>query len=136
MMKPINAKIVELISKRNEISKSTEIASTKEKIAEIDKEIAETEALQNRNKIIEHFKSLSDDPESVNLQQMWKTNKKLWPIWGNNFPTAKKNHKGKLISNPGAIKLLLAREYKDRLRRRPVRFDFSDMRKIRKEILT
>ena len=66
---------------------------------------------------------------------MWKKHKKLWPKCGNNFPTAKKNHRGKLVSNPGAIKRLLAREYKDRLRRRPVKPDFQDMRKRRQEII-
>ena len=59
--------------------------------------------------------------------------KKKIPKWGNNLPTAKK--KGKLVSNPRAIKLLLAREYKDRLRIQPVRYDFADMRK-RKEMKT
>ena len=134
-IKPINAKIVELISKKNELSRKTDQKNIKEKISEIDKKIAEIEAFQNRSKIIENFKCLSDNPESVNLQEMWKKQKKLFPKWGNNLPTAKKNHKGKLVSNPRAIKLLLAREYKDRLRRRPVRYDFADMRKRRDEIL-
>ena len=41
----------------------------KEKIAEIVREIAEIEALKNRNKVLD-FKSLSDNPESVNFQEM------------------------------------------------------------------
>ena len=134
-MKPINAEIVRLISKRKEITRTTMSPGNQERVQKIDSEIAEIEALQNRNKIIKNFKALSDNPESVNLQQMWKKHKRLWPKWGSNLPTAKKNHKGKLISNPGAIKLLLAREYKDRLRRRPVRSDFADMRKRREEII-
>ena len=65
---------------------------------------------------------------------MWKLNKKLWPKCGVTLPTAKKNHRGKLVSNPGAIKKLLARAYKDRLRKRPLKPDFADVRKRRKTI--
>ena len=65
---------------------------------------------------------------------MWKLNKKIWPKCGNVLPAAKTNYKGKLVSNPGAIKKLLAREYKDRLRKRPVRPDFADMKKRRNSI--
>ena len=65
---------------------------------------------------------------------MWKLNKKLWPKCGGVLPAAKKNHKGKLVSNPKAIKKLLAREYKDRLRKRPVRQNFTEMRTRRKKI--
>ena len=96
--------------------------------------ISEIEALNKINKIVKYFKSFSDNHETINMQEMWKRNKKLWPKVGNNLPTAKKNHKGKLVSNPGAIKKLLAREYKDRLRRRPVRPDITDIRMGRKEI--
>ena len=126
---------MKLIEERNRISGNIDQKNTKEKIEQLDIEISEIEALENRNKIIKNFKAYSDNPESVNLQQMWKQHKKLWPKCSNNLPTAKKNHKGKLVSNPGALKKLLAREYKDRLRRRPVKIDFEDMRKRRKEIL-
>ena len=134
-LKPVDAKIVNLVEEKYKISKSTHHPNIQKRIEEIDREIADIEALENRNKILKNFKSYSDNPESVNLQNMWKQHKKIWPKCSNNLPTAKKNHQGKLISNPGAIKKLLAREYKDRLRRRPVRADFKDMRKRRKEIL-
>ena len=77
------------------------------------------EALENREKVMKYFKSFSDNPESINMQEMWKINKKLWPKCENNLPTVKKNHRGKLVFNPGALRTLLAREYKDRLRERP-----------------
>ena len=31
------------------------------------------EAQENRNMIVKHFKSYSDNPANINLQQMWKT---------------------------------------------------------------
>ena len=63
-------KIVELISnKKKEFSRNTDQKDIKEKIAEIYREIAEIEAFENRNKVLD-FKSLSDNPESVNFQEM------------------------------------------------------------------
>ena len=92
------------------------------------------EAEENRNTIIKHFKSLSDNPEKVNLQQVWKSLKKLWPKFGRILPTAKRNHKGKIVSGQSELKKLLAKEYKERLRPRPVRPDLSLLRDRRKVI--
>ena len=134
MLKPINPEISKLINEKNELLKKKDDLNAEKTIEEIDRSISEREALNNRDKIMKNFKSYSDNPETINMQEMWKKNKKLWPKCGNNLPTAKKNHKGKLVSNPGGIRKLLAREYKDRLRKRPVRPDIADIRLRRKEI--
>ena len=96
--------------------------------------IEEIKAKLNYQKITEHFKTLSDNPERINLQQMWKLMKKLWPKVETKLPSAKKNHKGQVISEPNSLKLLLAKEYKERLRQRPVRSDFDDLEKRKNEI--
>ena len=48
--------------------------------------ISNTEAEINRNKIMKHFKSFSDNPDKLNLGQVWKTRNKC----GESLPTAKK----------------------------------------------
>ena len=65
------------------------------------------------------------------MSHMWKLLKKLWPKTGNSLPTAKKNHRGKIVSGPKELKILMAKEYKQRLRNRPVRPDLKQM-KLRK----
>ena len=50
------------------------------------------------------------------------------------MPTAKRNHRGKIISAPNEIKKVLAKEYKDRLRSRPFRPDLIPMMKRKKRI--
>ena len=55
---------------------------------------------------------------------MWKLIKKIWPKY-NSKSTAKRNHVGKIISNPQEIKKLLSKEYKERLRERPIRPDLK-----------
>ena len=83
---------------------------------------------------MDNFKHYSDNPESINLMQMWKTVRKLWSKCGGTLPTAKKNHKGKIISGPSELKKLLAKEYKERLRSRPIRPDFLEIEERKKLI--
>ena len=47
------------------------------------------------------------------------------------MPTAKRNVKGKFISDQNGIKKILAQEYKQRLRSRP---DLGDLKQRRNEI--
>ena len=64
--------------------------------------------------IKEHFEKFKDDPEKVNIQEIWKTMSKLWPKCGINVPTAKINHVGKMVSAPSELKALLAKEYREK----------------------
>ena len=59
----------------------------------IDEAIATTEAEANRNKIIENFQSFSQDPENVNLDQVWKVMNKIWPKFGTLALSVKKYHR-------------------------------------------
>jgi len=114
-----------LITLRNSLKSENE-CKKKHEIEKLDEKIADMEAEDNRNIIIKHFKSLSDDPEKVNLTQMWKNMRKIWPKHGNNLPSAKRNHQGKIITDPRALKLLISKEYKERLRSRPLRPDLVE----------
>ena len=120
-----------MIDELNIVSKCSDDA---EKVAFLDKEIAEKEAEQNRKIIIDNFKQFSDNPERINMQQMWKQMRKLWPKTNAILPTAKRNNRGKIVFSPRDIKRVLSKEYKDRLRSRPARPDLRSIRKQRKLI--
>ena len=128
-LQPLKNDISNLINKRNQLEKDNEKRDIVDKIEE---EVAEKEAEENRKVIVENFKHLADNPENINLLQMWKLYGKLWPKTGVSLPTAKRNHKGKIISAPREIKKLLSKEYKNRLRCRPYKPDMKHL-KIRKE---
>ena len=133
-IKPINAQISQLITLRNSLKSENELNQNTGEIDKLEEKISELEAEENRNIIIKHFKSLSDDPEKVNLTQMWKNMRKIWPKNKNNLPSSKKNHQGKLITDPMALKLLLSKEYKERLRSRPIREDLKEKEKYKMNI--
>ena len=122
--KPIPPVISNLINQRNKLSTSNTDGNN---IEALDEEISNLEAEENHKIIMEHFQMLSEDPEHVNIQEVWKTMGKLWPKVGVTLPAAKRNHDGKLVSEPTELKKLLAKEYKERLRTRPVRPDLEQL---------
>ena len=75
-IKPLKNHISKLIDERNKLSVKPETPEIKENIFEISQQIAEDEAQENRNLIFKNFKDLSENPEKINLQQMWKLSKK------------------------------------------------------------
>jgi hypothetical protein len=103
-------------------------------IKDIEKAISNLEAEQTYQLLKKQFERFSDNPESINLQEVWKVLKKVCPKQVSTVPMAKKNHKGDLVTNCNELKKLLAKEYKQRLRNRPVRGDLIGLKKRRKEI--
>ena len=103
-------------------------------IDEVEKEIADIEAEENHNLVIKNFKKYSENPENVNLKEVWNTLKKICPKFKTPVPIAKKDFKGKLITNSDEIKALLIQEYTHRLRTRPIRPDLGDIRKRKNKI--
>ena len=130
-IKPVNKFISGLINKRNKL---VDEGAKTEEIEEVNKQIANFEADENRKKIIENFKFFSDNPENIQMQGMWKSLKSLCPKLKPTLPAAKRNHDGKIISGQKEIKNLLAKEYKNRLRSRPVRQEFKSTKLRRKKI--
>ena len=128
-VKAIKQPLKRLIDERNHLVKNE--PENEAKLGEVTKKIFELEAEENRNQIVKDFKEYSDNPENINIQKIWKMLKRTWPKGGPSLPVAKKNHKGKIVTGPKDIKNLLATEYKDRLRSRPIRSDLVAM-KVRK----
>ena len=120
-----------LIDERNKLTKDCNNLSEVHKIEE---KISNIEAKMNYEKIEKNFGNFCQDPENVNIQEIWKKINKLWPKFAPILPAAKKDHEGKVVSNPKELKTLLAKEYKERLRTRPARPDLKDLEKRRKSI--
>ena len=83
---------------------------------------------------MKNFKLYSENPENISMQKMWKVLKRLSPKSAPTLPTAKRNHKGKIVSGPKEIKILLGKEYKNRLRSRPIRPDLLSLKVRRRKI--
>ena len=104
------------------------------KIAQVENRIAEREAKEKRDQIMEQFSYFSENPEKIELQKMWKSLKAICPKLKPTLPCAKRNLKGNIISSQKDIKNLMAAEYKNRLRTRPIRNDLKHVLNRRKDI--
>ena len=94
-------------------------------INEINYIISNKEAKENRDKFMSKFSYFSENPDRIDMQKMWKTLKKVCPKLKPTLPSAKRNLKGKIITSQKDIKALIASEYKNRLRTRPIRNDLK-----------
>ena len=79
------------------------------------------------------FKQFCSQNGSVNISEMWKLKKKLWPKLIESIQTGKLNHKGKLVTGPEDIKKLLKKEYSERLRDRPYHPNLKEIGMLKKE---
>ena len=130
-MKPINKNLAKLINKRNEMKKNVH---SKRVLQDIEEDISKQEAEMNRDFIINTFKKFGNNPENVNLVEMWKILKKMCPKHKNTVPIAKRDYKGKLVTDPKQLKKLLSKEYNQRLRTRPTRPDLFESKNRKNEI--
>ena len=103
-------------------------------IEETNKQIANFESDANRKKVIANFKFYSENPMNLQMQKMWSLLKNLCPKNKPTLPAAKRNRAGKIISGQKEMKILLAKEYKNRLRSRPVRKEFRATKIRRRKI--
>ena len=130
-IKSLKVNITRMINERNMLARSQENTS---EIHLLDQKIADIEAEENYKIIVDNFSQFAEDPENIDRGKMWKLLGKLWTKHGPTIPTAKRNHKGRIITAPGELKKLLAKEYKDRLRLRPFRPDMKHMKKSKETI--
>ena len=60
--------------------------------------------------------------------------KKIWPNIKESLPCGKKDQFGKMVTDSEELKILYAKEFKERLRKRPVHPDFKNIQDLKDEI--
>ena len=98
----------------------------------LERQISDILAKEGREKVLK-FRKFSAQNGSVNENEMWKHKKKLWPKVRETIPTGKLNHQGRLVTGSQDIKNLLAKEYSEKLRLRPIHTDLKDIDMLKKE---
>ena len=62
---------------------------------------------------------------------MWELKKHIWPKHKESIPTGKINHTGKLVTSPEDIKILMHKEFHERLRPRPIHPSLKYIEKLK-----
>ena len=71
-------------------------------------------------KVMENFKSLSNQDGNLNNNNMWNVKRKVFPKNKESLPIAKKDSDGKFVSSHKQLKDLYLNTFVHRLRQRPV----------------
>ena len=100
-------------------------------LSKVEEEISQMSSEENRNVVMNNFKSLSNVDGSTNNMGIWNIKKKVFPKNAEALPFAKKDVTGKVVSSQKELKQLYLDIFTHRLRHRPIRSDF----KLKRETL-
>ena len=103
-----------------------ELQILEEKIADI---IAEEE-----NYKAKLFRQFCNESNSINIAEMWKLKKSIWPKKLESLPTGKINNQGHMVTDTEELKELYYNEFKERLRSRPSHPEFLEIHKLKERI--
>ena len=109
------------------------MVSLQEKIDVIENKIADICALKNREKIKEHYQTVTDCSGNFNIPKMWGLKKKL-NLSSKDVPSAKKDKAGNLITTQNGLLALYKNTYMERLSHKEIRPEYETL-KILKENL-
>ena len=136
-----NVQIEQLLKERFQLKKELKSCvadnikeDLEERIKAIEDDIGENVISENHKVILDTVKELGDDFEGVERRQLWKMLKKKFPKKLNAVPIGKKNNQGQIVTNHMELKHLYLNSYTQRLRNRPIKEEFEEIKSIKEEI--
>ena len=106
----------------------------KEKIISVEDQLSNLIANENVKKIQDNLSALSNTDGSMDVSGVWKLKKKIFPKNSQSLPVSKKGLNGRLISNPDELKKLYLSTYQHRLRHRPMKPGFEQLKILKEEL--
>ena len=136
-----DSKSHELMAKRrslnNQLKTATDvliIQKIQNDVTSIEMQLSSLLAENNLMKIKDNLAMLTETDGSSSCSGVWKLTKKLFPKHAKPLPIAKKDLNGRLISSPEELKNLYINTYKHRLRSRPVKPEYQQLRDLKEEL--
>ena len=137
----MNSMITERIKNKQELKKVDITEEVREKIKiriqqiedEIEKEVTE----EYQKELFETLKELGGAGDCIGGDQrkkMWKVLKSHYPKISPSIPVGKKDIKGNIITNHEGLKQLYLQTYVHRLRNRPIKTGFEQLKKMKTEL--
>ena len=139
--KPEVTKISGFMEERKSLKMKIKMAENRQKIDELqlqleglDTKIAQECSEENFQKIKDNFQHLSGQQDKLNCHGMWNLMKKVFPKNAQSLPVAKRNNMGKIITNPDILKSLYLETYVHRLRHRPMKEGFLELKMLKETL--
>ena len=108
-----------------------------ERIKRIEEEIEKEVSEEHMKEVMKTLRELGGEEDSISgdgKQKMWKLLKKVYPKISPAVPVGKKDKSGNIITNHESLKHLYLKTYINRLRSRPVKEGFEDMKTLKMKL--
>ena len=139
--KPKVTKISELMEDRKSLKQMLAMcedafscAKYQEQIYEIDEMIASECSEENYLKIMENFGKIGHQQDCMNTTGMWGVLKKVFPKNTQPPIIAKRDFSGQIITNQETLEKLYLETYRVRLRQRPIKAEYLELKKLKESL--
>ena len=122
---------------KNELKTVSDIQTVQmvqNEICSVEEQLSNLLADENVKKIKDNLSMLTETDGSINVSGVWKIKKKIFPKNMKTLPIAKKDVNGRLVSNPEELKTLYIQTYIHRVRHRPVKPGFEELKMLKEEL--
>ena len=130
-----------LMDKRSKLKmklKNTEDVDAREvlekEVKNVEEELAKSVAKTNFEKVQENLSNLTSSNGSCNTTGIWKAKQNRIPKHTKPLPVAKIDNHGRIVSDPEDLKKLYIDTYTHRLRNRPIRPEYEDLKILKTEL--
>ena len=107
------------------------------RIKELEVSIAESISENFKDNLVSTLENIGGDTQNINgsgRNQLWKMLKQANPKSAQSPPAAKKDVVGNMITSHNSLKDLYFQTYKQRLRNRPIREGFEEIKTLKEEL--
>ena len=125
------------MEKRKRLRRETQNETEKDysrDILQIEEEIGRISNWKEAEEIWKKFQEVAESDNSSSTQAMWKWKKKLFPKVKQTPPMGVKNMKGEVKTKGQDIKDIYQKEYKHRLRSRPILPEIQDLEPLQDQL--
>ena len=134
-----------LLHERNKLKKERKLSTIseeiklkiEERILQIEADIGNDISEKYQNEILDTLKKLGGNNKQLTgsgRKKLWELLKKKYPKCSPSIPVGKKDRFGNLISNHEGLKKLYLQTYVDRLRNRPIKEEFEELKILKEEL--
>lgn len=119
-----------------DLKKKSNFEDIQYKVDECKKKISDLISKENIENVKKNLKEIRDAHDSTSIPGVWNTIKKMYPKVSSNIVVGKKDHKGRIVTEPTQLKKLHKRTFKQRLRERPMIPTMKRIGEIQKTIFS
>ena len=119
---------------RENVSDEDMKRSIENRIKQIEHDIEEEVSDNQIEKIVETLRELGGEEDAIRGEgrnKMWKLLKEIYPKVSPAVPVGKKDKRGNIITNHKSLKHLYLRTYINRLRNRPIKDGFEELKRLK-----